>query len=521
MSIEITAEHEAAHDRLRALVHLDVSDIIFYLRVDGETYRFDEVNAAFLQSTGLREDQVIGHPVEDVIPEPSLSLVRAKYAEAIREGKTVRWEEATDYPTGRKHGEVSVVPVVDKRGRCVSLIGTVRDVTDARCVAAVHEAEQRVLAMVASGASLATSLDTLVREVERCLEPAIGSILLLTADGLRLRHGAAPNLPDEYNRAIDGALIGPAEGSCGTAATRRELVVVTDIASDPLWASYRDLAGRFGLRACWSAPIMSGGGRVLGTFALYYREPRAPSDGDRALITRVSHVAGIAIERYELDEQLRELAAHIDAAREDERTNIAREIHDELGQQLTLLKVDLAWIARRATADNLPRELLLEKLTGLGEIADELIREVRRISTQLRPAILDDVGLDAALAWQADEFERRTKIVCRVQSGLADDQRISRQVATVVFRVFQEALTNVVRHAHATRVDVRVEETSTGLLLLVCDDGVGIEPDRIENPRSLGLLGMRERARRLGGTVTVERRRPRGTAVTLELPHGA
>src|SRR5690606_14813282 len=103
---------------------------------------------------------------------------------------------------------------------------------------------------------------------------------------------------------------------------------------------------------------------------------------------------------------------------------------DQLGQSVTLLKVDLAWIARRATADNLPRDVLLEKLSGLAEIADELIREVRRIATELRPPILDDVGLDAALAWQAEEFERRTKIPCKVQSGLADDERIPRPVAT-------------------------------------------------------------------------------------------
>lgn len=518
MNIEISTEHEAAHDRLRALVHLDVSDVIFYLRVQGDQYRVDEVNAAFLRATGLREDQVVGKLVEEVIPEPSLTQARAKYAEAIREGRTVRWDEITDYPTGRKHGEVSVTPVIDSRGRCVSLIGTVRDVTAARRTVGLLAAEQRVLAMVASGVSLRATLETLVRDIEKQAEPAVGSILLLSEDGTRLVHGAAPNLPEEYNRAIDGAGIGPDEGSCGTAATRKELVVVTDIEHDPRWVKYKDIALRFGLRACWSAPIFSASGRVLGTFALYYRAPHAPSDDDRELIERVSHVAGIAIERHQLDDQLRELAARIDAAREDERATIAREIHDQLGQSLTLLKVDLAWISRRASADNLPRDQLLEKVTSLGELADGLIREVRRISTELRPAILDDVGLDAALAWQAEEFQRRTRIVCRVHSGLSDDDRIPRPIATAVFRVFQEALTNVIRHANASRVDVRIEETSTGLVLVVADDGDGISDAQLANPRSLGLLGMRERARRLGGTVTIARRKPRGTVVTLDLP---
>src|SRR5262249_30985977 len=155
---------------------------------------------------------------------------------------------------------------------------------------------------------------------------------------------------------------------------------------------------RFGLRACWSTPIAASTGRVLGTFALYYGAPRAPTPAELELIARFTHVAGIAVQRHELDWQLRQLSAHIDAAREEERTGIARDLHDQLGQALTVMKMDLAWIARHAASpDGLAPEPLLEKVGGLIQQSDDTIQEVRRISSELRPAILDHVGLGAAL----------------------------------------------------------------------------------------------------------------------------
>src|SRR6267378_7203473 len=131
-------------------------------------------------------------------------------------------------------------------------------------------------------------------------EPASGSlssILLLDPNANSLRHGAAPSLPIAYAEAIDGIVIGPSVGSCGTAAYRKEPVIVSDIASDPLWADFRELALGHGLRACWSTPILSSAGEVLGTFAIYYREPRSPTPHDSNIIEQITHLASIAIER--------------------------------------------------------------------------------------------------------------------------------------------------------------------------------------------------------------------------------
>jgi PAS domain S-box-containing protein len=506
--------------RARALVYVNVRDVIFFLGVEGDAFRFLEINPAFTAATGLTEDAVVGKLVSEVIPEPSLSLVLEKYRTAIREQRTVRWEEATDYPTGKKYGEVSITPILEPDGTCSTLVGTVHDVTADVHARVLGSAEQKVLEMVASGDSLSDTLTELVLAIEKLAPPAIASILLVSADG-RIWNGAAPHLPKGFSDAIEGAHIGPYEGSCGAAAALRRPVIVTDIETDPLWDNYRGLAREHGLRACWSTPILSRDRRVLGTFALYYREPRSPREHDLDLVSRVVHVAGIAIGRHELDEQLRALSARIESAREEERTGIAREIHDQLGQSLTVLKMDLAWIVRRAQSqDGIGNAALVGKVTELAEMTDEIIGQVRRISAELRPGVLDDLGLSAALSWQMSEFQKRTGIVVDL-SLQVDDTKLRRDLATAIFRIVQEALTNVARHARAEHVAIELEEREGELHLEIADDGCGLPPAAATDPRSLGLLGMRERARRLGGTATFSERQPRGTALHFVLDPGA
>ena len=387
------------------------------------------------------------------------------------------------------------------------------DVTGQCSAELLQAGERRALEMLAEGAPLGSILEVIVTTIEE-VSPAgtLGSILLVDEGGDRVRHGAAPQLPEEYVRQIDGSPIGPRAGSCGTAAYRREPVYVTDIATDPLWDDYRELARRFGFGSCWSAPILSDEGRrVLGTFAVYHREPRVPDEAARELLERASHVAGIALERRELDEQLRALAARNESIREDERTAIARDIHDQLGQALTALKLDLGWLGRRITADE-----LLGKLDEMARATDEIIRTVRRISADLRPGVLDDIGLQAAIEWQAEEFEKRSGMRCRVRAEIGD-LRLERELATTIFRIFQESLTNVARHADAREVDVTLVLDHGQIRLEIADDGVGI-PEVGPRNSTLGILGMGERARRLGGSCTVKRRTPRGTAVTLVMP---
>ena len=212
--------------------------------------------------------------------------------------------------------------------------------------------------------------------------------------------------------------------------------------------------------------------------------------------------------------QLRALATRLQAAREEERTIVAREIHDELGQALTGLRLDLAWLRQRLESRNAEAAA---RLTSAIERIDGTLDSVRRIATELRPSVLDNLGLVAAIEWQVIEFERRSGIVVRFESlgddGLGDDAQ-----ATTVFRILQESLTNVARHANARAVDVRYAADETTLSLRVADDGRGITAAELADSSSLGLLGMRERASAGGGHLRIEPGSGAGTVLTLELP---
>ena len=165
--------------------------------------------------------------------------------------------------------------------------------------------QSRILEMIATGSPLTETLNCLARLIEAQVDGMLCSVLLLDADGKRLRLGAAPSLPEGFNRAVDGFAIGPGAASCGTAAYLRQPVVATDISSDPLWENVRDIPARYGLRACWSTPIVSHQGRLLGTFAMYYREPRSPGPVEMRLVGVATHLAAIAIERTQSEQELR------------------------------------------------------------------------------------------------------------------------------------------------------------------------------------------------------------------------
>jgi len=219
--------------------------------------------------------------------------------------------------------------------------------------------------------------------------------------------------------------------------------------------------------------------------------------------------------------QLRALSARLLAAREEERTVVARDIHDELGQVLTALKINLDWLEKKIgqRESDPTANPLLERLVESGEIVQSAINSVQRIATDLRPGALDTLGLAAALEQETQRFQERTAIACNLK--LPDTKlQLTRDASTVVFRIFQEALTNVGRHAHATSVVITLNPEPNRLVLCVEDNGQGIRPDAERDSKSLGLLGMRERALMLGGEVAITPVQPHGTRVILRLPYG-
>jgi two-component system sensor histidine kinase UhpB len=217
------------------------------------------------------------------------------------------------------------------------------------------------------------------------------------------------------------------------------------------------------------------------------------------------------------NEELRLLSSHLQNIREDERKHIAREIHDELGQQLTALKMDIGWVMHKLTAIEKPVEA---KLDYILKLSDEIINTVRRISSELRPAIIDDLGLLAALEWKCHDFEEKTDIPCRFVSSVRE-RKFDSDFGINVYRILQETLTNVSRHAEAKSVSVYLDENEQELTMEVRDDGKGIPEEKLNKGKTLGLVGMRERAKLLGGNLEISRitDNGQGTCTKLTLPY--
>ena len=217
-------------------------------------------------------------------------------------------------------------------------------------------------------------------------------------------------------------------------------------------------------------------------------------------------------ERINYQQQLRELTLNLNKIREEERTRIAREIHDELGQQLTGIKMELSMIKMK-----LEPSTEKEKLRESIKFIDETINTVRRIATQLRPGILDDLGLVATLDWQMEEFQKRYQIPSVFKTEITQ-LNIDPEISTSIFRIFQESLTNIAKHAHATKVNASLFLENDNVVLTINDNGIGLDPLKLPNKKTLGLMGMKERASLLGGSYQIDSKINKGTSITVFIP---
>src|SRR6202171_402998 len=305
-------------------------------------------------------------------------------ADTARREKT---EFEMDYRIVHPGGDVRDIhkvghPVFSPSGDLVEYIGTVIDITERKRAEALRDGESRILEMIARDAPLEEILEKLVRVVEAQFVDLLCSVLLLDEDGQHVRHGAAPTLPKPYSKAIDGLCIGPKAGSCGTAMYRREPVVVTDILQDPLWEAYRDVAEPYGLRACWSTPILSHSGKALGSFAMYYREPRSPSPAETHALEMATHLAGIAIERKlarEERERLRQAQAdlaHINRVTTmgELTASLAHEIKQPITAAVINARTCLRWLGRDDPDVSEAREAASRLVTDVTRAADIISR---------------------------------------------------------------------------------------------------------------------------------------------------
>jgi PAS domain S-box-containing protein len=256
-------------------------------------------NRAGAELAGIPEDELVGSPVTQTYLPEERHMLRQRI-EKLRVEGTLRFERSFL----RQNGDLVPVEVSLSAIRGGYYQAIVRDISERKQADILLAGEKRLLEMVAKGDPFSDVLDAICHLVEELCCGSLCSILLLDSNGNRLWHGAGPSIPKPYAEAIDGFVIGPFVGSCGAAAYRAEQVIVVDIATDPLWADFRDVALANDLRACWSTPILSSEGKVMGTFAMYYREPRSPTSQHRNVIDQITHLASIAIERKRAEEAL-------------------------------------------------------------------------------------------------------------------------------------------------------------------------------------------------------------------------
>ncbi len=755
--------------------------------IDGIVWEADPVTLRFL-FVSPQAERLLGFPKQLWLDEPTFWVdhVHAEDRERTllcrRDSTAKKQNHECEYRMVAADGRIvwirDIGTVVTEGDRVIGLKGIMVDITEHRKWEQLEADQKRALELIAKDAPLSTVFEALVGMIEeQSAARMVASILLVDADGAHLYSAAAPSLPEAYNRAIDGIAIGPNAGSCGTAAYRRRPVYVSDIATDPLWEDFAALALSHDLRACWSTPILSSTGRLLGTLAMYYPQVREPNAEDLRLVEVATRMAAIAIERRRAEEALREsearyrgivsqsvggiaetdmtgrfttvngryceitgysrdelvgrmrmqdithpddlshglallgqliaqgtafdiekryirkdgslvwvhnsesvirnaagnaqslvavsidiskrkrveeernkqellislmlntgpgcitrvaadgtllqmnpaglklieagcedeavglcvyelvvpehraafidmhrdvlagrsrtiqfeiqglkgarrwmeshaapfsnpvsgeaehlavthditerkraerqlrdtldrvrkLSQRLESVREEERSRIARELHDELGVRLTCLKLDLARVQSLTGESLFSREKMEQQISSMTAEVDATIASVQQLVVELRPGILDDLGLVAAIEWQCEDFERRSGIRCLCEAS-QEKITLDPSCATTAFRICQEALTNVVRHAKATFVRVLMTHENGDLLLEIQDDGEGISAEKLADARSFGLLGMQERASGLGGRVEIAGQSGKGTTVTVRLP---
>jgi signal transduction histidine kinase len=382
-------------------------------------------------------------------------------------------------------------PVVSASGDLVQFVGSSVDVTERKRAEALRDGESRILEMIARDAALEEILENLVRVVEAQFAGLLCSVLLLDEDGKRARHGAAPSLPEAYSKAIDGLCIGPKAGSCGTAMYRREPVVVTDTLQDPLWEAYRDVAEPYGFRACWSTPILAHSGQALGSFAMYYREPRGPSPAETRALEMATHLAGIAIERKlarEERERLRQAQAdlaHINRVTTmgELTASLAHEIRQPISAASTNAKTCLRWLGRddpdvpeareaasrivkdiTRAADIIGRISLLFKKGGLQpELVDvnELIREMI--------VLLRSEASHYAISIRTEFAENLPKV-------MAD--RV--QLQQVLMNLMLNGIDAMKEMSGGSELTIKSRVDDGQLLISVSDTGVGLPPEQAD-----------------------------------------
>ncbi len=421
------------------------------------------------------------------------AFVQETIDQAARDPKGFDVEHRLLLPDGSvKYVRVLGHPSTNDESGNFEFVGAVMDVTERKRAEALRDGESRIFEMIARDAPLEETLTKLVLVVEAQFAGLLCSVLLLDEDGQHLRHGAAPSLPQAYTEAIDGLLIGPKAGSCGTAMYRREPIVVTDILQDPLWEEYRQVAEPYGFRACWSTPILAHSGKALGSFAMYYREPCSPRSAETQALQMATHLAGICIERKlarEERERLRQVQAELAHMNRvttmgELTASLAHEIKQPITAAVTDARTCLRWLGRDNPDLSEAREAVSRVVTDVTRAA-EIIGRISLLFKKggLQRELIDINALIGEMVVLLRNEAARYSI--SIRSDLAEDlpkvlaDRIQlQQVFMNLMLNGIEAMEHMGTVGELTISSQRAEASQ--LLVSVGDTGVGLQPEEAE-----------------------------------------
>ncbi|MDI6782881.1 MAG: PAS domain S-box protein [bacterium] len=474
-TVEVLRKSEAQY---RTVVETS-PDIIYTISAEDRTITL--LNPAFEKATGWSCAEWLGKSFITLIHPNDVSLAIATFQQVLRGETPTTYELRIRAKSGEYLiGEFTSIPQIE-HGQVIGELGIVRDITDnKRAEEELRESEARYRMLV---------------------ETSPDAILVIDLNGniLMVNHQTMALTGYEYATEIIGQNI------LGWIVPQDQPRIVENL----LKTIQTGFIKKFDCMACKKDGTLFS----LELNASLIIDTQGTPKAFIAVLRDITDRKQAEEKLKNSQQELRSLAVYLQSVREDERTRISREIHDELGQILTVLKMDVSWLGKRFSKE---QKLLLEKTKDMEQLIDRTIKTVKRISAELRPGLLDDLGLPATLEWQADEFHRHTRIPCKVTSKPADIM-INREQATGLFRIFQETLTNITRHAHATRVTVSLIKKRRMLTLTVKDNGKGITNKQINAVKSLGLIGIRERALSLGGKAEIKGIRGKGTTVIISI----
>ena len=519
------------------------ADSIKVLALNGALISMNSAAMAHMEIE--RAAEYVGRYWPDMWPNEGFQAAQNALAEA-RAGRTSRFTAFRQTAKGTpKWWDVIVSPVRDAEGEVVRLMSIARDITEYK------RANDRLAHLQQATAALSQRIEPdqiiqlIVAEGMGMLNAHAGSLYLFADDYTSIHQQASNNYPADVNADYQSFPVSRALSSVEVAERGKPLRFEKSEALAQRYALLNNLMERLHSLSTVIAPLIVED-RVMGMLVLHFDTVHHISESDEDFLMALASQCSQALERAkvvaaekrarldleqlnaELEQrvaqrtaqfkssrdQLRALAARLQDAREEERKRISREVHDVIGQYMTALKMSVSMLGRRLEKEQSPT---VSRIADINALLDDAIKSVRKVATELRPAILDDIGLVPALEWYLNDFSTRTNIVCEFKCA-ASHIPMDADRATALYRLVQEALTNVARHAQATRVQVELYEEEGILHTTIKDDGRGITVDELGGKKSLGLVGMLERVQVFDGELQITGAPGQGTLVSVTVP---